>query len=304
MKLPYICLKPLLMGSSAWHDFAISDNPSYLYSCPSGWPQLNCTSHPWEEGWPRAMPCPWCSLGKPTWSLHSLSPFTSAAQPAVPGLAQPSAFNLQLIRGNLSQIIPSHLGGQEVSPALALLLPQTNCAFSFEDQVHKASGAAEEEQRAISDGRHWQVPQPPGSPCSELWGEVPWTSFACCSCPICFLWPLQRKVHTTSLKFRRWIILNACEGTACWHGAGMVISNFPVFKSPPKMNLPLTSLRLQCERLHFHGMLSHRLWRGLEATSPGRCCSETCSFPPAWLFYPVQWLLSVVIDQVNLYYLF
>lgn len=38
MKLTYILLKPLLMGSSAWLDFTISDNPHYLYSCPGAWP--------------------------------------------------------------------------------------------------------------------------------------------------------------------------------------------------------------------------------------------------------------------------
>lgn len=128
--------------------------------------------------------------------------------------------------------------------------------------------------------------------------------FAWCSCPVCFLWPLQQKVPTTSLKFRRWMILNACEDTACRPGAGMVMGNFPIFMSPPKLNLPLTSLRLLSERLHCHGPLSHRSWRGLEDTSPGRCCSEICFFPPVWPSHPVQWQLHVVRDQVNSYYLF
>lgn len=58
MKLLCILLKPFL-GTTAWHGFSISDNPAYLYSCPGAWPQINHTSHPWEEGWLRAMLYPW-----------------------------------------------------------------------------------------------------------------------------------------------------------------------------------------------------------------------------------------------------
>lgn len=216
MKLPYILLKPLLMGSSPWHDFTTSDNPSDLYSCPGPSPQINCTSHLWEEGWPRAMLYPWCKSGEPNLAPALPITFTSAtqpaAQPAAPGLAplellvpaqciqppthqrksQPHcSFTSGRPRGLLSP------GSSAATGQLFLLLLKTRCM-----EFQGLWGNSREQFVVKHMSRHtarWNLTQAlviTRSPCSELWGEVPQRFFCLLLVPNLFsVTSVAKSVH-------------------------------------------------------------------------------------------------------------
>lgn len=193
MKLPYILLNPVLMRTSAWHNFTISDNPVYLCSCPGAWPQINCTSHPWEEEWPRAMPYPWCKSREAPLvpalpiTLHQHSS-TSSSRLSPAGGPDPSPeHSTPNPSEEISTMLFLHTGEAKRSPH-----PWLSCCHRpavpspLKTRCVKLQGLwrNRRDQLVVEDtGRHpphWNLTQAlviTGSLCSDLWGEVPWTSF-------------------------------------------------------------------------------------------------------------------------------